>query len=134
MVFTRFVEVGRVAIITDGPDTGKLCVIIDVVDQKKALIDGPAHGVKRQALQFNRMSLLDYTIKIPRSAREKTVKKAWAAAEIDKQWAESSRYKKTELRKRRAALTDFQRFKVKLLKRERQRIIRGKEKLIQKGK
>ena len=43
---------------------------------------------------------------------------AWAAAEIDKQWAESSRYKKTELRKRRAALTDFQRYKAKLLKRE----------------
>ena len=43
---------------------------------------------------------------------------AWAAAEIDKQWTESSRYKKTVLRKKRAALTDFQRFKVKLLKRQ----------------
>lgn len=43
---------------------------------------------------------------------------AWAAAEIDKQWTESSRYKKTVLRKKRAVLTDFQRFKVKLLKRQ----------------
>lgn len=43
---------------------------------------------------------------------------AWAAAEIDKQWTESSRYKKTVLCKKRAALTDFQRFKVKLLKRQ----------------
>ena len=34
-VFKRFVEIGRVAFITCGPDTGKLCVIVDLVDQKR---------------------------------------------------------------------------------------------------
>ncbi len=34
-VYKRFVEVGRVALINEGPDQGKLCVIIDVVDQKR---------------------------------------------------------------------------------------------------
>jgi len=34
-VYKRFVEVGRVALINDGPDQGKLCVIIDVVDQRR---------------------------------------------------------------------------------------------------
>ena len=46
-----------------------------IINLFQALIDGPAHGVKRQSLQFSRMSLLDYKIKIPRSAREKTIKK-----------------------------------------------------------
>ncbi len=31
-VFTRYVEIGRVCLITNGPDSGKLCVIVDVVD------------------------------------------------------------------------------------------------------
>ena len=38
MVFTRFVEVGRVAVINYGPDVNKLCTIIDVVDGKKVCI------------------------------------------------------------------------------------------------
>ncbi len=34
-LFKRLVEIGRVALINYGPDKGKLCVIIDVVDQKR---------------------------------------------------------------------------------------------------
>eukprot|EP01036_Dinobryon_divergens_P053180 gene53180-71096_t len=41
MGFTRFVEIGRVGLINYGPDCGKLCTIIDVVDAKRVLIDGP---------------------------------------------------------------------------------------------
>lgn len=33
-VFKRFVEVGRVALVADGPDKGKLCVIVDVINQR----------------------------------------------------------------------------------------------------
>lgn len=40
-VYTRYVEVGRVALVNYGEDTGKLCVIVDIVDQNKALVDGP---------------------------------------------------------------------------------------------
>ena len=33
-VFKRFVEVGRVALVADGVDKGKLCVIVDVINQR----------------------------------------------------------------------------------------------------
>lgn len=36
-VYKRFVEIGRVALINEGPDQGKLCVIIDVVDQRRVI-------------------------------------------------------------------------------------------------
>jgi ribosomal protein L14E/L6E/L27E len=43
-VFSRYVEIGRVCLITNGPDSGKLCVIVDVVDgeerEKKKKIGG----------------------------------------------------------------------------------------------
>jgi hypothetical protein len=33
--FTRFVEIGRVALINYGPDAGKLCTIIDIIDSNR---------------------------------------------------------------------------------------------------
>merc|ERR1712000_743287 len=84
MVFKRFVEIGRVAVINYGPDAGKLCVIIDVLDQNRAFIDGPSSitGVQRQAIPFKRLALTDL---------------------------------------KRAALNDFDRFKVMLAKKEKSR-------------
>ena len=35
MVYEKFVEVGRVAYVTAGPNKGKLVVIVDVVDQNR---------------------------------------------------------------------------------------------------
>eukprot|EP00951_Prasinocladus_malaysianus_P003678 scaffold26005_cov30-Prasinocladus_malaysianus.AAC.1 len=40
MPFTRNVEIGRVALVNYGPDYGKLVVISDVLDHKRALVDG----------------------------------------------------------------------------------------------
>lgn len=34
-MYKRLVEIGRVALINSGPDEGKLCVIVDVVDQNR---------------------------------------------------------------------------------------------------
>ena len=34
-MYKRSVEIGRVALINSGPDEGKLCVIVDVVDQNR---------------------------------------------------------------------------------------------------
>ena len=80
MTFTRFVEVGRVALVNYGPETGKLCTIIDVVDQTRALIDGPTKltGVSRQIITLKRLSLTDIKVKIGLNARQKSLEKAWA--------------------------------------------------------
>lgn len=69
-MFSRYVEIGRVCLINYGPDQGKLCTIIDVVDSNKALIDGPKDltGVVRQMIPFKRLSLTDLVAKV-RSSR-----------------------------------------------------------------
>ena len=43
--------------------------------KSKALIDGPATGVKRQAVNFRNLSLTDFKIKISHSAHAKSVLK-----------------------------------------------------------
>ena len=54
MSFKRFVEIGRIGLITYGPDAGKLCTIVDVIDNNRVLVDGPAPitGVHRHALNI----------------------------------------------------------------------------------
>ena len=57
--------------------------------------------------------------KLPRGARTTTVNKKWAAADIDSQWAATAWAKKLEIRKKRATLSDFERFQVLVLKKQR---------------
>lgn len=128
--FKRFVEVGRVVLINFGPDAGKLATIIDIVDQNKCLIDGPAEitGVNRQVISYTRIALTDLTVKIQMNARQKTLKKAWAEADTMAKWEATSWAKKLSSKKKRANLNDFSRFKVMVAKKQKASIIAAKMK------
>ena len=130
MGFSRYVEVGRIVLINYGPETGKLATIIDIVDQNKCLIDGPEDitGVSRQVIPYKRIALTDLTVKISRNARSKTLKKAWAEAEIESKWEKTSWAKKLAAKKKRANLSDFDRFKVMVAKKQKSAIIAKKMK------
>merc|ERR1711993_56892 len=119
MVFERLVEIGRVAYIAHGDDKGKLAVIIDVIDQNRALIDGPCSGVSRKDINFKALHLTSFVVKIGHSARSGTVRKAWEKAEISKKWEATTWAKKIAARERRAELTDFERFKLMKAKQAR---------------
>ncbi|KAI3661207.1 hypothetical protein MP638_005644 [Amoeboaphelidium occidentale] len=124
MVYTRFVEVGRVVQITYGPEYGKYAVIVDIIDQSRALVDGPTSGVKRQPLAFRRLQLTDMVVKIPRTIGTASLKKALEKESFDKKWKESKYSKTYQTRAKRAALSDFDRFKVMLAKKQRRAILR----------
>ena len=99
MVFRRFVEVGRVIIVNYGPLCGKLAVIVDILTTTKVLIQGLKGGIKRQEIFLRRVTLTDY--------------------KLEDKFKTSNIYKKNELRKTRANLTDFDRFKVMRLRQKR---------------
>ena len=130
MTFTRFVEVGRIVLINYGPEAGKLATIIDIVDQNKCLIDGPANitGVARQVISYKRIALTDLKVKVSRNARSKTLNAAWTEGDIMAKWEASSWAKKLSAKKRRAGLSDFDRFKVMVAKKQRSSIIAKKMK------
>ena len=125
MGFSRYVEVGRVVYINHGPDAGKLATVVDIVDQNKCLIDGPEEitGVSRQVIPYKRIALTDLTVKIQRNARAKTMKAAWKEGNTLDQWEGSSWAKKLEAKKKRSNLSDFDRFKVMVAKKQKSRII-----------
>lgn len=128
MPFTRYMEVGRVVLINHGPEKGKLATVIDVVDQNKCLVDGPESitGVSRTVVPFTRIALTDLTVKIQRNARQKTLEAAWKAGDTLATWEASSWAKKLSSKKKRAALNDFDRFKVMVAKKQKKEIIEKK--------
>merc|ERR1711933_288976 len=120
-IFKRFVEPGRLALITYGPCAGKTCTIVDIVDQKRVIVDGPESvtGVRRHMMPVRRLSLTDFRTKVVRGVREKGLKAALAKEETLKKWSETSWAKKLAAKEHRANMTDFDRFKLMLARKKR---------------
>ncbi|KAI3997879.1 hypothetical protein MKX01_040382 [Papaver californicum] len=122
MPFKRYVEIGRVALVNYGEDYGKLVVIVDVIDQNRALVDAP--DMERSQMNFKRLSLADIKIDIGRIPKKKALIDAMEAADVKKKWESSSWGRKLFVQKKRASLNDFDRFKVMLAKIKRGGAIR----------
>ena len=119
MVFTRFIEVGRVIIINYGPLVGKLAVIVDILTTTRVIVQGLKGGVRRQELSLKRVTLTDDKINIKRGAKREEVFKAIEEYKLEEKYKQSNFAKKAELRQKRANLTDFDRFKVMRLRQKR---------------
>merc|ERR1719198_2750718 len=121
MSFTRFVEIGRVCLITYGPDSGKLATIVNVIDNNRVLVDGPLAltGVHRHAINLKRVQLTDIVIPAKLNASSKTLKALWESEGVQAAWDATTQAKKRKARAARAASTDFERFQIQIAKKER---------------
>lgn len=110
----RFVELGRVVLVNNKD----LATIVEIIDQSRVLIDGPKF--QRQAISLAKVVLTPIILaNLPRGARSNTVAKKWAAADIDAKWAASAWAKKLAAKQKRAELSDFERFQVLVLKKQK---------------
>merc|ERR1711975_24557 len=125
MVYKRFVEVGRVVLINYGPLAGKLAVVVNIVDQQRVQIDGPAHNVKRQIINLKRVSLTDLKIDIHTSERRTSLINAWNKANIQGAWEKTSWSQNLAAKARRVEMTDFDRFKLMKARKRRSYVIRS---------
>jgi len=130
--FTRFVEIGRVCLINFGPYEGKICVIIDVVDQNRALVSGPEKitGVPRHAINFKRLILTGIKITVGRGSRQKALTKEFVGQNVQEKWEKTGLFKKQNSRAKRANMNDFDRFKCMIAKKKKNKIIKEAEKTI----
>jgi large subunit ribosomal protein L14e len=72
------IEVGRVCIKTSGRETGKRCVIVDLIDKNFALVTGPQSvtGVKRRRANVSHLNPTEEKLKIKRGASDEEVAEA----------------------------------------------------------
>jgi len=97
-----------------GPESGKLAVIVNIIDHNRALIDGPSSvtGVARQSIPLRWLRLTKFTVKIGAGARLKGLKKAFADAKILEKFQSSGLGKRIATTEKKRNLTDFERFQV----------------------
>merc|ERR1712157_142826 len=107
----------------DGPKSGKIAAIVDVIDQNRVLLDGPCSGVERQEYRIKNLHLTPLKITFPFSARSKVVRKAWEDEKVTEKWAESGWAKRMQMKARRQGLNDFDRFKLMKAKSARNKIL-----------
>jgi len=74
MVFTKFVEVGRVVLFNYGPFNGKLAIVVEIISTNRVLVDGPTTSVKRHETSLRRLKLTDVVINIENGAKTKEVR------------------------------------------------------------
>jgi large subunit ribosomal protein L14e len=77
------IEVGRICVKTAGRETGKRCIIVDVIDKNYVLITGPKSltGVKRHRTNVDHMQATEEKIDLKRDATDEDVLKALEKAE-----------------------------------------------------
>ncbi|KAK9453728.1 ribosomal protein L14-domain-containing protein [Dipodascopsis uninucleata] len=115
----RLVEVGRVVLVNKGAYAGKLATIVEIIDHKRILVDGPSTEVPRQAVPLAQVTLTPLTVaKLPRGARSGVVAKRFAESGIAEKWAKSAWAQKIKSRQVRWNLSDFERFQVLILKKQ----------------
>jgi large subunit ribosomal protein L14e len=69
-------------------------------------------NVRRQIITLKRLSLTDFTVDIQHGARQGTVAAAWTKADVNSKWDQTAWAKKRAVKARRAAMNDFDRFKL----------------------
>ncbi|PFH36799.1 ribosomal protein RPL14 [Besnoitia besnoiti] len=132
-LFTRYYQPGRLCVVQYGPDAGKLCFVVDIINQTRVLVDGAGvTGVKRQSMPVRRIALTDQYLKIPRSVRSATLKKALEKDDVIAKFNQTSWGKKRQVKEQRANMTDFDRFKLMVVLKQRRKVMQQKLKSLKK--
>lgn len=84
----------------------------------QALIDGPytLTGVSRQTINFKRVALTDFKVKIGVNAGHKALTTAWTKGDIKAKWAASAWGQRLAKRVAKAETSDFDRFAAMITK------------------
>merc|ERR1712181_203179 len=101
MPFKKFVEIGRIALLNDGPNS----------------------GVLRQEFPIKRLQLTPIAVKFPFNAPTRIVRKELEANKVNETWESSTWSKRMAVKAKRAGLTDLDRFKLRKAKSARNKIL-----------
>ena len=112
------IEAGRVAYINFGEDYGKMIVIVDMVDMNRVLVDG-AGNFPRTIYPLKSVTLTKLRINILRGARTGTLIKAAKEFGLEEKWSNNAACQKLARYSARSKTTDFDRFKVMILRKQR---------------
>lgn len=77
------------------------------------MVDGPAANVPRGQMRLNELHLTKFRLRFPYTGSTRVVRKAWENGKIDELWKDTMWARKVAAKKKRAELSDFDRFKLR---------------------
>ena len=101
-------EIGKIVSIVYGSSAGKIGVIIDILDEKKCLIDGPCG---RQIINLKRLELTNFKIHIKKKITSKKIHQKFLQNHILNNWYSSIKGKKVLKSNLKLKFSDFDNFK-----------------------
>lgn len=106
----NFVEIGRVAVINAGPLKGRFCVILNIVDHRRVLIDAPRvkgsndqTDLKRQTYPTRHLRLTRFKINLRHDENHDVVAKMWTDAKLTEK-VNNTRYVRRQLKQQRVSI------------------------------
>lgn len=118
-------ELGRVVYINYGPLAGKPAVVVDIVNGSKVVIDGPGLDIERQVISVRRLELTRFKLgSFLKDEKRSELAKQIADFDLLKRFHSCGVGKRIVKQERRAGLSDFDRFKVQVLKRKLSKAVR----------
>merc|ERR1719183_2985835 len=109
-----------------GSDVNKLCTIVDIIDEKRVVIDGPTTGVMRQPMPIKWLNLTDFKCELKRGSKEKALKAALKAIDAVGSFQKSAWGKRLAAKAKKATLTDYERFRLMLAKKTKSKLVAKK--------
>merc|ERR1719312_1991683 len=133
-MFTRQVEPGRLILINYGQYAGKTASIVDMIDLRRIVVDGPETNVPRHVIPIKWINLTDFRTVIARGTRQKFLKKQNQKDQIYAKWSRCEWAKKIERKQIKKNLTDLDRFNLLVARKEKSKIVKKAVKAQNKGK
>merc|ERR1711915_67259 len=118
----KFVEVGRVVHVTSGPSAaGEIGCIVDIIDAKRFLVDGPR--MQRCEIKLKDMFLTRILLKIEKAIAHKPLMAMWKKFLVDERYKRTIHAQRLEKKAKREACTDYEFFKVRMAARQINKIV-----------
>lgn len=118
-------NLGRVVYVNFGPLSGKIAVVVDIINGTRVVIDGPGLGVARQPITTKRLTLTRFRIPdLKKDTKQTALTRKIETFRLAERFSSNGLGKRIQKQKRRAELTDFERYKVSVLKKKLGKTIR----------
>ncbi|KAL7720487.1 60S ribosomal protein L14 [Entamoeba marina] len=121
MVFTKFVEVGRVVLIRSGAHSNKIAVIVEILDHNRVLVDGPQAitGVPRHVINLKAIELTSIHVKnVTRGMTHAKLCLRFNHDSVLKRFNKTNVAKSIARKQLREKMTDFDRYRVRTINRK----------------
>lgn len=120
MVKSHYIRAGRLVRILRGPRQDRVCVIVDIVDANRVLVENPEdEKMWRHVQNLKNVEPLKFCVDIARNCSTKTLKATLDSSKALEKYAKTRTAHRVAAKKACVESTDFERYQLRVARRSR---------------